>query len=211
MDKLEGKMKIIVLGPRFSSITSFLNQKGYSVIECSDPVDRFFLLNNDIDFAVSYRYRHIISQEAITCLKGKIINLHISYLPWNRGADPNLWSFLEDTPKGVSIHYVDTGIDTGDLIARKKIVFNEIYETLSTSYETLNDEILSLFRASWDSIVNGEAQRIKQSKGGSLHKSKDKEPYLHLLAQKGYDTPVLEIKGKALAGKGKDSQKNFTG
>ncbi|MCL0081308.1 hypothetical protein M1N64_03665 [Peptococcaceae bacterium] len=49
--------------------------------------------------------------------QGRAINLHISFLPWNRGADPNFWSFIENAPVGVSIHYLDEGIDTGD---RKK-------------------------------------------------------------------------------------------
>ena len=35
--------------------------------------------------------------------KGKIINLHISFLPFNRGYYPNLWSHQEGTPSGVTI------------------------------------------------------------------------------------------------------------
>ena len=117
-------MNILVLGPPQSPITPFLRQNGYAVIEYSDPIDITFLEENNFSFAVSYRFRHIIRQETIECLEGKIINLHISYLPWNRGADPNLWSFLEDTPKGVSIHYVDPGMDTGDIIAQKEVIFD---------------------------------------------------------------------------------------
>ncbi len=30
--------------------------------------------------------------------KKSIINLHISYLPWNKGAYPNVWSFIDETP-----------------------------------------------------------------------------------------------------------------
>ena len=53
-------------------------------------------------------------------LPDRVVNLHIAYLPYNRGADPNLWSVLEDTPAGVSIHYVDEGVDTGDIIAQRR-------------------------------------------------------------------------------------------
>lgn len=191
-------MNILVLGPSSSPVSSLLQQKGYLVTEHSGPVDERFLKNNRINFAVSYRYRHIIGQDVIDFLDGKIINLHISYLPWNRGADPNLWSFLEDTLKGVSLHYVDPGIDTGDLITQKHIFFDETKHTLATTYEILNREIIDLFAKYHDSIIRGDAPRIKQPEGGTVHKLKDKEPYLHLLSKKGWDTPVLEVKGKAL-------------
>ena len=40
----------------------------------------------------------------------------MSFLPYNRGSHPNFWSFVENTPKGVSIHEVSNGIDDGDII-----------------------------------------------------------------------------------------------
>jgi methionyl-tRNA formyltransferase len=191
-------MNILVLGPSQSPISSFLQQNGYSVIEYADPLDINFLEENKFGFAISYRYRHIIKQETIDFLNGKIINLHISYLPWNRGADPNLWSFLEDTPKGVSIHYIDSGIDTGDIIVQRAISFDEHKHTLSSTYDILNQELINLFKKEWELIVKNENSRMKQAKGGSIHKTKDKDPYLYLLSDKGWDTPVLNLKGKAL-------------
>ena len=56
------------------------------------------------DKIISYSYRYIIAKEMIDFMPTSIVNLHISYLPWNRGASPNFWSFIEDTPKGVTIH-----------------------------------------------------------------------------------------------------------
>ena len=44
-------------------------------------------------------------------MKRPIVNLHISYLPFNRGSHPNYWSFVENTPKGVSIHEIDEQIE----------------------------------------------------------------------------------------------------
>ena len=41
------------------------------------------------DIAVSYGYRHILRQSHIDQFE-RIVNMHIAYLPWNRGADPNL-------------------------------------------------------------------------------------------------------------------------
>ena len=56
----------------------------------------------------------------------------MSYLPWNRGADPNFWSILEDTPKGVTIHIMDESIDTGDILYQKDpLEFNSQNELIN--------------------------------------------------------------------------------
>ncbi|MBQ3033656.1 MAG: hypothetical protein IJD28_04690 [Deferribacterales bacterium] len=56
------------------------------------------------DFIISFGYHYMVHKDIVKKFENKIINMHISYLPWNRGADPNLWSILENTPKGVTIH-----------------------------------------------------------------------------------------------------------
>ena len=191
-------MNVLVLSTVPSPIKSIIENHGCDCIERSDPIDVELLKKYRIDFAVSYRFRHIIKKSSIDYLNGKIINLHISLLPWNRGADPNLWSFLENTPKGVSIHYVDEGVDTGDIIAQKRIRFDVGSETLASTYEILNSEILELFKTQWPLIMGEECARKKQPPGGTYHRLKDKEAYLHLLANKGWDTRVDYLLGKAL-------------
>jgi methionyl-tRNA formyltransferase len=191
-------MKILVLGTRPSRLTPILKEYGCEAIECEDLLGVDFLGENRIDFAVSYRYRYIIRKPVIEYLKGNIINLHISLLPWNRGADPNLWSFLEDSPKGGSIHYIDEGVDTGDIIAQKEVLFDISKETLATTYMKLNAEIVDLFKGQWLLVMDGKSSRYRQPSGGSVHKVKDKKRFQHLLAEKGWDTPVEALIGKAL-------------
>ena len=190
-------MRVLVLGITPSPVSPILKEHGCDTVECQTRVDVDFLRENWIDFAVSYRYRHLIRKPIIEYLKGNIINLHISLLPWNRGADPNLWSFLEDTPKGVTIHYVDEGLDTGDIIVQKEVFFNYSEETLATTYQKLNEEILKLFKFEWPSISIGKSARKKQPVGGSFHSSKDRKRFEYLIADKGWDTPVITLSGKA--------------
>ena len=190
-------MNVLNLGIIPSPLTPIIAASGCRVIEYCDEIDLFFLKNNSVDYIVSYRYRHIIRNKIIRYFPRKIINLHISLLPWNRGADPNLWSFLEDTPKGISIHYIDEGIDTGDIIFQKEIFFDEENDTLATSYAKLNTEIIDLFKIQWSFIKNGKAQSFKQSKGGSFHLSSDKNKLEHLLAEHHYDTRIKKLIGKA--------------
>lgn len=124
-------------------------------------------------WVISYNYSYIVPKEIIALLYGHIVNLHASYLPWNRGASPNFWSFVEDAPKGVSIHFMDEGLDTGDLIAQEELVFEEERETFRSSYETLNDRMVQLFCRIWPLLSAGKIVGKKQSSKGSFHTMKD--------------------------------------
>jgi methionyl-tRNA formyltransferase len=149
------------------------------------------------DIIVSYGHRFILPPEVFALPPLGAINLHISYLPWNRGADPNFWSLVENTPRGVSIHYIDAGIDTGDVIARAPVGFSEA-DTLRTSYDRLHTELRALFAAWWREIRLGLAPRGRQAPGGTFHLRSDREPFEHLLAARGWNTPVCELAGLRL-------------
>lgn len=188
-------MKILLLGPERVWLKDFLEGFGDEVIQYQDKLDKNSSILNNVEYIISYGYRYIIKSDIVQKFKNRAINLHISYLPWNKGADPNLWSFLEDSPKGVTIHYIDYGLDTGEIIVQKEISYNE-RDTLRTTYERLTQTIEKLFMENWPLIREGKVKSIPQPMGGSYHKLKDKEKYLHLLT-KGWDTPVRNLIGKA--------------
>lgn len=181
-------MRILYLGYPKNDIHYFLQTKG-TVYQTQEKI------NFDIsqfDWIISYGYSHIIKQDVIDKAKNPIINLHISYLPFNKGADPNFWSWFENTPKGVTIHQIDNGVDTGDIFIQKEINFKE-NETLSSSYEILKKEIETLFIKSFDDIINGFILPKKQNGEGTSHLKKDLNKYKHLFTQ-GWNTPVNQIK-----------------
>lgn len=182
-------MKILFLSPHLHLI-KFLEAQEDKVVQFEDKIDENFA--QSFDWIISYGYRHIIKKAVIDAVNGRIINLHISYLPWNRGADPNLWSFLENTPKGVTIHYVDEGLDTGKIIAQRLIEFKGPH-TLATTYRQLTLYIESYFKSLWPLIRTGNVMGIEQNpQDGSYHKSKDKDPFMHLLTN-GWDTSIEDL------------------
>lgn len=125
---------------------------------------------------VSYNYMHIIKEDTICYCEHKqipILNLHISFLPWNKGSNPNFWSFVEDTPKGVTIHKISKGLDEGAIISRKEIFFDTVVETFASTYQKLNDEIVQLFIDNWDKIKEQKYTAIPQECGGSYHNMRD--------------------------------------
>ena len=170
-----------------------MTSQGEEVIYREDKVTTDDVKKVSPDFIISYNYKYIISKEIIDCVRGKAVNLHISLLPWNRGSHPNVWSFLGDTPKGVTIHYINDGIGTGDVILQKEVFIDENKETLKSSYEILHREIQSLFKENWDKIKNGEIVSQKQM-GGDLHYKRESIKFEPLVKGKGWDTPIREFK-----------------
>lgn len=125
------------------------------------------------DFVISFGYQHILMKSIIESSKAPIINLHISYLPWNRGAHPNFWSFFDCTPSGVSIHLIDEGVDTGPILYQRYVNFLKEQTTFSLTYKQLILEIESLFRENLPSIIAGNYKPMAQRRQGSYHKVAD--------------------------------------
>lgn len=185
------KNKVLFLGPSDSPVFIWLLEQGENIVSTTDKISVDYILENQFNFLISYGYRYILRKDVLDLFPNRAIKMHISYLPYNRGADPNFWSFIEDTPKGVSIHYLDEGIDTGDIIIQKKVFFDSSdVETLGSSYQKLKIEIQNLFFQYWDLIKNQKSSRSPQIGVGTSHRVKDKEHLLHLIEKDGWNTKV---------------------
>lgn len=149
------------------------------------------------ELVISYSYRHILNPDVLDVLPDKFINLHISFLPFNRGADPTAWSFLEDTPKGVSIHLIDQGIDTGRILVQKQVVFDEENETLGNAYSILQAEIQKLFRDNWGKLRVGAIQPVEQKGAGTFHHAKEfAEIKGELMGAEGWNVKIGVFKSR---------------
>lgn len=187
--------RVLLLAQPHPQIEACIRAFGDIVVRTEAPLAPNESLLREADYIVSYGYRHLIPADILEMFGERAINLHISMLPWNRGADPNLWSFLENTPKGVTIHVLDPGLDAGPIIAQLE-VFSEEGDTLASSYTRLRASVESLFCSTWPDIRHGRVAAVAQSSFGSYHCSADKARFAHLLRAQ-WDTPVAEIEGKA--------------
>lgn len=179
-------MKVLVLSPYGQRISGAIAATGDTADFYEDRLQK----PPEADFIVSYGYRHMVREPVLSAFKGRIINLHISMLPFNRGADPNFWSWINDTPKGVTIHEIDEGMDTGPVISQRSVIFSPS-DTLATSYEKLRNSIEGLFADCWPQIRSGY-RASPQTGDGSHHFAKDKD-FLFNALPLGWNTPVVEI------------------
>lgn len=127
------------------------------------------------DIGISAFFGYILKPEFLEIFPRGVINLHPSYLPFNRGSNPNVWSIIEGTPAGVTLHYIDEGIDTGPIIAQEEVLVEPI-DTGETLYCKLERASLDLFKAHWSEIQRDNVSPIKESaEQGTNHRSSDIE------------------------------------
>ena len=156
-----------------ADLLDWLAARGEKVHRIENKLTPEMVRELEPSFVISFNYRHLVPQEVLDLIPGRVINLHTSLLPYNRGSSPNFFSFLEDTPKGVTIHLMDRGLDTGEILCQKEVYFDETRETFASSYDRLLQEIKSLFREHWEEIRDGRITPVKQSGAGTSHKKKE--------------------------------------
>lgn len=174
-------------------LADLLRQDHNEVILWQDKLDIEKLKEIAPDKIISYSYRYMIKKEVIDFMSASILNLHISYLPWNRGANPNFWSFIDNTPKGVTIHEIDERLDRGKILLQKKLEFEEEKETFSTTYQKLNEEIVKLFEENRKALLEGRIQGKPALEQGSYHNKADFAEYTKS-NKVDWDTIIAEYK-----------------
>lgn len=100
---------------------------------------------NGIDLIVLAGWMRILSPEFVRKYPKKIINIHPSLLPKHPGMDLNVHkAVLEqgETESGMTIHYVDEGVDSGEIIVQKRIAVapGETPESLKEKVQELEKE-----------------------------------------------------------------------
>lgn len=61
---------------------------------------------------------NILRQPVLDTPRLGVLNIHLGMLPEVRGMSAPEWSLLKGVPRGVSIHLMDAGIDTGPVLQR---------------------------------------------------------------------------------------------
>lgn len=183
-------MKVLLLGKKSELLIPSL--RNYKLTLHREKISRGQVEMLAPDLIVSFGYRHLLSDEVLSYPNNGALNLHISLLPWNRGSDPNFWSWLENTPKGISIHRMARELDAGPIVAQKELNLSNT-STLMRTYEKLETEIIKLFPGALDRHLAGESAVPQSPARGSFHKSSDLDPFRFLLKAKGWNTVCRTI------------------
>lgn len=115
------------------------------------------------DIGVCAFFGYILKPAVFNIPRQGFVNLHTGYLPHNRGWHTNVYPFLNDSPAGVAIHWVDEGVDSGDVIARRRVEVKP-HDTGGTLHQRLSRELIDLFKDTWPGIKDGTAGREPQER-----------------------------------------------
>lgn len=126
------------------------------------------------DWLVSVSFGYLLKANVLAIPKHGAVNLHPALLPYNRGAYPNVWSIVEHTPAGVTMHFIDPGVDTGDIISQREVPVLPT-DTGATLYARLEEAALELFIETWPRLYLNDLPRRPQPAGGTSHRVADVE------------------------------------
>lgn len=115
------------------------------------------------DILVSMSFNQIMKEEIIRSVPKGFINCHAGALPFYRGRNPLNWVLINGEKSfGVTVHYIDPGIDSGDIIARKAIAITE-EDSYATLLEKAYAECPLVLLQALDEVAEGRAARISQA------------------------------------------------
>jgi len=117
------------------------------------------------DLIVVYSMSQLLKDNIYNIPLHGTINLHPSYLPKYRGPFPDFWMYYNvDLQPGVTIHYIDDGEDTGDIIYQEYFNMPLGMKSPDMLDKCVSDIGIKLLLKSLDDIALNKAPRHQQPK-----------------------------------------------
>lgn len=115
------------------------------------------------DLFVSMSFNQIFKEKIRNIPPLSIINCHAGKLPYYRGRNILNWALINDEKEfGITVHYVDSGIDTGDIILQNTYSIADT-DTYATLLEIAYKECPKILYKAIKQIQEGTVTRISQS------------------------------------------------
>ncbi|HMU09185.1 MAG TPA: methionyl-tRNA formyltransferase [Ferruginibacter sp.] len=114
------------------------------------------------DLIISAHLRKILKKEIFSLAAKGAINIHPSLLPKYRGLSPQHQAIMHgDSESGVTVHFIEADVDTGDIILQKKFTIEkgdyilQVQSKMLTIYKTIVAEAVEL-------LASGSVEPVKQ-------------------------------------------------
>jgi hypothetical protein len=156
----------------FASLPEVVIAGNIESVPCVNPNASDFVEevnNRGIDLIVVAAFSRILKARLIAAPRLGCINVHPSLLPRYRGPNPFYWVLAGGEKKtGVTIHYIDEGIDSGDIILQREFTINardtekDLLMKASVLASEMMGEAISLLAA-------GTAPRVPQNESDSIY------------------------------------------
>ncbi len=138
------------------------------------------------DLGITAWWPYLLRPEVFEIPQMGCLNFHPSLLPYGRGKHPNFWSIREGVPFGVTLQFIDAGIDTGDIAFQEEIPVTW-EDTGGTLHQKALDAIVTLFKKHFEEIISGRIPRRQQDAAAATsHLAKELAAASHFELDKEY-------------------------
>ena len=158
-DAYVGRKKVLTMCPVKEKAVG-LGLKVYSPIKLRSDFE--FIKELNPDMIITCAYGQILSEEILNIPKLGCFNLHGSLLPKYRGGAPIHYALLNgDEKTGITLMYMDKGMDSGDMIAKEEIIIeeNDNIESLTNKLSIIASKMIIKYLPS---LIDGTNNRVKQ-------------------------------------------------
>ncbi|MCF6212563.1 MAG: methionyl-tRNA formyltransferase [Flavobacteriaceae bacterium] len=122
-----------------------------------------YLQNLNPDLIVVCHFQKVLKKNIIKIPSKGCINLHPSLLPYYRGMSPQHWPIINgDNETGITVHFINEGIDTGDIILQQKVEIKPNMYVFDLQIEMLKI-YKEIVKKSLDLLLNKKIKFIKQN------------------------------------------------
>lgn len=158
-DKIVGRKKELMESP----VKKEAELNGIPVFQPFRIKEDFDMIRGlEPDLIVTCAYGQILPKDLLFIPKYGAVNVHASLLPLYRGSAPIQWALLNgDEKTGITLIYMDEGMDTGDMIAKESVVIEQS-DDVGILHDKLSIVGAHLLRDNLEAIFAGTASREKQ-------------------------------------------------
>jgi methionyl-tRNA formyltransferase len=129
------------------------------------------------DLVLSIHCKQIFPLEVVSNIC--CVNVHPGFNPYNRGWYPQVFSIINKTSIGATIHLMNKEIDAGPIIAQRQVSVNSCDTSLSL-YERVLDAEIFLLKRYIRNIVNGDYEYSDLPMTGNYNSVSDFRALCHL-------------------------------
>jgi methionyl-tRNA formyltransferase len=117
----------------------------------------------------SFQYAQILRPPVIALAQVATLNLHYGPLPRYRGVAPIAWALINgESATGVTLHHVDPGVDSGDVVCAVNVPIAR-GDTGRSLYDKCTDAGIRLFTDWYPRLRAGAIPRIPQNPSDVLY------------------------------------------
>jgi len=149
----------------FRNLAEVARTHRFPVVTCSDQNSQRAvaqLKQWSPDLAI-FTGGNILRDEALKVPRLGILNAHLALLPEIRGMSSPEWSLLCGVPLGITIHFMDSGVDTGSILLRREFAGADGCDSLADLRNKMIAEGIELIAAAVAGLDRGTITAVAQA------------------------------------------------